>query len=169
MNYRTDKAYKETWEGFVLSIMTTHKPENGFQFITLDAPDTPEITRQEVFGKAKKLCWWLNSIAFGKRWRDKKEGLLIIYVVERTGGMWHVHLLHEKHMLLNPMMYEYLWLHSWRGRLVDCPRKPVDVRPAQELGIKLARYMTKQTTEDNYPFVAGPTLLIEKNPVKSRR
>ena len=139
------------------------------QFITLDAPVRVWVDRCLIFSKALRMWHETNCVVFGKRWREKNQGLLTVFVIEleRKKNLWHVHMIQEKHPLLTYDMYKALWLQlwekekeqrRWEGRGIDIrdlhrrewPRKPVDVR--DYIPERHSWYITKQVTWCYMPF-----------------
>jgi len=138
-------------------------------FVTLDAPDRAWVDRTMTFAKGLRMWHETNCVAFGKRWREKGQGLLTIFVPEchRKTELWHIHMIQETHLLLTYGMYKALWLglwekekelRHWEGRGIDIrdinrqewPKRPVDVRPYDPANHSW--YVTKQVTWDYMPF-----------------
>jgi len=136
-------------------------------FVTLDAPDRAWVDRSPIFSKGLRMWHETNKAVFGKRWRECKQGLLTIFVVESQKRIWHIHMIQEKHPSLDFNTYSGAWLRIWedekkrrdwerRGihrrdlNRPEWPRRCVDVRPYNPN--YHPSYMTKQVTESHMPF-----------------
>ena len=104
--------------------------------------------------KTREIIRRLNVVVFGRRFREKKLGLLMICCIQDISVNPHMHLLIED----NPKLNEYVLARTWIASLgprASC--KAIDVRPIDDL-VGLAVYVTRRVNKHKIETLPIPNI-----------
>lgn len=111
-----------------------------------------QIGTARAYARGLRLWRFSNEVAYGRRWREHEESLTTVFAVEARHSQPHIHFMQEAHPALDFVKYRKLWqrtLDAW----VQGPAVRIETINTPEA---VARYITKQITWENSPFVSIP-------------